>query len=80
MSKLAAKSKPPILASTRKKTARRQKVYRERQRAGKLCVTITIDAPMLDFLVRSRWLRADAYQAAEIGRAIEDLLALSAKI
>jgi O-methyltransferase involved in polyketide biosynthesis len=59
----------------------RNRAYRDRRRRGQLCVTVTIDGEVLNFLERSRWLsERDAHDPQKVGEAIAGLLELSAKI
>jgi hypothetical protein len=63
-----------------KKNAR-QAAYRRRQREGKFLCKVPVDAGILTFLTRSRWLdERDVNDAQKVASAIVDLLKLSAKI
>jgi hypothetical protein len=60
--------------------AARQARYRRRQRAGRLALTIEIDAELLDWLVRLHWLPArEVHSRREIVAAVEAMLAASAR-
>jgi hypothetical protein len=60
--------------------AARQSAWRSRQRVGVACYTVTIDAAIIDMLVRLHWLADDqATDRRAVGEAITHLLADAAK-
>jgi hypothetical protein len=68
------------IARQSKKTAR-QRTYRMRQAHGEFCAPVPINAAILNFLTRNRWLNeADACERKKVGEAVRSLLELSAKI
>jgi hypothetical protein len=59
----------------------RQRAYRSRQRRGEFCASVRIDAAILNFLTRSRWLaETDVRKRKKIGEAIRDLLETSSRV
>jgi hypothetical protein len=77
---LAARAKPPLLASRRKKTAR-QRTYRQRQRRHEFVAPVPVSEAALDFLARNRWLsERDSHDPKRVAAAIQSLLETSAKI
>jgi hypothetical protein len=64
----------------RARKARKQRAYRQRDHAGKCCVTVEIDADVLDMLCRLHWLDArKADDRRRIGAAIAAMLAAAAR-
>jgi hypothetical protein len=58
----------------------RQSAWRQRQRDGVACYTVTIDGSVIDMLVRLGWLRDDeATDKRQVSRAIAELLADTAR-
>jgi hypothetical protein len=80
--KTPAAAKPASLPPARRiKKNARQAAYRERQRKGEFIAAVPIDAAILGFLTRARWLdEADAGWPQKIAEAVRSLLELSAKI
>jgi len=65
----------------RTKASGRSARYRARRRQGQFCVSVEVDAAVLDLLERLRWLDArDSHDAKTVAEAIRCLLELSAKI
>jgi hypothetical protein len=55
--------------------ARRKARYQQRQRAGRMCVMLELDGPLIDWLVSVQWLEpAKADDRVEIGDAIRRML------
>ena len=72
-----------LVRSPSPKPARRarQARYRQRVAAGRMAITVEVDAAILDLLVRSEWLNEEvAGDKLAIGDAIARLLAATAKI
>jgi hypothetical protein len=76
------KSQPATArSSARRAKATRQAAYRARQARGEFLAPVPVDAAILGFLTRHRWLdERDAHDAKKVAEAIVDLLKLSAKI
>jgi hypothetical protein len=59
----------------------RQRTYRQRQARGEFYALVPVDAAILDFLQKSRWLNeADMSDRKRVGAAIRDLLETSSRV
>jgi hypothetical protein len=72
--------RPPFATLRGKRPATRKARYRQRQRDGRMMVTIEIDAALVDLLCRTGWLsNCTVAERGDIARAIERLLADAAR-
>jgi hypothetical protein len=70
--------RPPIGRRVAMRRARHKR-HRERLRASRIVVAVEIDAPVLDLLIRLRWLtESDAHDRGRVGEAIARMLRDSA--
>jgi hypothetical protein len=73
------RQRAPSQAALARRRARTRR-YRQRARVGRMCITVEVDAGIIDMLCRLRWLPArEFHERREIAAAIGALLAAAAR-